>query len=742
MGETHMKFNYDFYIASTVVLAILLIYHLSVPKVNNLASRAFGVFLVLCLTCCATDMISGSIFMQKFRDNVPLNYLGQVISFSSQHLVPMTYLFYMMVLARNIEKITKFELCWAIPGLVVQVLIYTTPMTGYVFRYTGEEGYQRGPMMWFLVVVALFYLLFASIEIVIRGKGLGRRYQFISVVFFVISVGCLVIQMLHVEYVLLGAASAVGCLIMQLTLQNPQMIKEANEKEVAARILAEEANRAKSTFLANMSHEIRTPMNAICGMAEILGKSNLNPIEKEYVQTIQEASKRLLGIIDDVLDFSKIDAGKVELIPEEYNFPQMITVVEDIIAARLHGKDIRFEINIGEGVPKTLKGDHGKIHQILINILGNAVKFTNNGKIILDISFHILQKNQVKIEFLVTDTGIGIKQEDMGKLFNQFSQVDTTRNRRVEGTGLGLVLSKRYANLMNGDVTVTSEYGVGSCFKIEVEQELVKAFDPIDIQKMQEYHVYIYESDYDTKWYLRKLLLQIGTLPEFIQDKQQLQAMKFETENLNKTVLFYSYEKSYNTIKEMDLPMPTVALMEYYTLAKENQEIKCFLRKPFDIFKLFKIFLEEDIEEEKKEKIREITIKNAKVAIVDDNKVNLKVVATLLQEFGVMPETFTSGETIIKALEKGREYDIIFMDHMMPVMDGIETTQRIRKMRGKYAQKAIIIALTANAIDGVEVEYQDAGMDDWLFKPVNLERLREKLVKYISPKKIVYKKND
>lgn len=734
-----MKFNYDFYIASTVVLAVLLVYRLSVPKVNNLASKAFSVFLVLCLMCCAADMVSGAIFMQKFRYNIPLNYAGQIISFSSQHLVPTTYFFYMMVLARDIEKFTKRQIFWAIPGIMVQILIYTTPITKYVFQYTGEEGYQRGPMMWFLVLVALFYLMFASIEIIIRGKGLGRRYQFISAIFFVISIGCLIIQMIHAEYVLLGAASAVGCLIMQLTLQNPQMIKEANEKEVAARILAEEANRAKSAFLANMSHEIRTPMNAICGMAEILGKSNLNSVEKEYVQTIQEASKRLLGIIDDVLDFSKIDAGKVELISEEYNFPQMITGVEDIIAARLHGKDIRFEINIQGEVPKTLKGDIGKVHQILLNILGNAVKFTNRGKIVLDISFHKVSQNKTKIKFLVTDTGIGIRQEDMGKLFNQFSQVDTTRNRKVEGTGLGLVLSKRYANLMDGDVTVTSEYGVGSCFQIEVEQELVEVFEPIDLKKMKKFQAYIYETDYDTKRCLENLLSQIGILSEVVQDKEQLQLLANEQIDNDKTVLFYSYEKFNDIIQDINLPMRTVALMEYYTISSENQENQLFLRKPFDIFKISRIFLKKDYREEKKEVTKEVTIKDTRVAVVDDNKVNLRVVATLLRELGVMPETFTSGETILRAIEKGREYDIIFMDHMMPVMDGIETTQRIRKMRGKYAQKVVIIALTANAIDGVGTEYQEAGMDDWLFKPVNLEKLLEKLKKYISPKNIVYK---
>ncbi len=735
-----MKFNYDFYIASTVVLVVLWIYRLNIPKINSLANKMFSVFLTICLACCISDVISGSIFMQHYPENVALNYIGQIVSFSFLHSVPMIYFLYMMVLAQKIEKLSWSVLRWAIPGMLVQLTIWTTPLTKLAFSYTASAGYQRGPAIAVFIIVALLYLIGSTYEVIAGGKELGNHYFFIAIFFLVTFLLFTAIQMIEAKWVLLGAASALDCLIMQLTLHNPQMIKEANEREVAARIMAEEANQAKSTFLANMSHEIRTPMNAICGMAEILDKSDLNPVEKEYVNTIQEASKRLLGIINDVLDFSKIDAGKMELIVEEYNFPEMLSGVEEIIAARLQGKDICFEINVGEEIPKTLKGDQSKLHQILINILGNAVKFTNNGKIVLDVSFYTDAKsNKLRIEFLVTDTGIGIRQEDMGKLFNQFSQVDTTRNRMVEGTGLGLVLSKRLAHLMNGDVTVTSEYGVGSTFKIEVEQELVEVFEPIDLKELEDYRVYLYESDYDSRRYLSRLLAQIGITPIICLDANRLSGLKEETGDRDKIIVFYSYEKYYHIIKDLQLPVRTVALLEYYTILKESKEITSYLRKPYDIFKIQKIFHIREEEETTKEKKEEITIKGARIAVVDDNKVNLRVVATLLRELGVTPEIFSSGENILKALSRGREYDIIFMDHMMPVMDGVETTSKIRKMKGKYAQNVVIIALTANAIEGVEVEYKEAGMNDWLFKPVNLERLQEKLVKYL-PEKLVIKK--
>jgi CheY-like chemotaxis protein len=242
------------------------------------------------------------------------------------------------------------------------------------------------------------------------------------------------------------------------------------------------------------------------------------------------------------------------------------------------------------------------------------------------------------------------------------------------------------------------------------------------------------------RWYLTRLLSQMGISSIFLNDVNQLMSLKAKEITQERPVLFYSYERNYHEVRKADIPFQQVALMEYYTIAMPDQKVTYYLRKPFDVFKISRVLFEPETfgvqEEEKKEK--KVVFQNARVAIVDDNKVNLKVTATLLREFNVAPEAFSDGFGILKAVDKGREYDMIFMDHMMPDMDGVETTKRIRKLDTKYAKNVVIIALTANAIDGVEKEYQEAGMNDWLFKPVNTEQLREKLLKYLPEEKISY----
>ena len=766
-----MNWNYDFYIASSVVLIVLIIYYYRVVDLSKLSRRVYGYFMMICLACCVTDMFSSLVLMKCFPKMVGLNYLGQTVAYSFQHLVPCMYFVYIVSMARELDKLKKKMFLWAIPAIVEQVLIWSDYFTDALFSYSVSGGYKRGPFMSVLIVCTIYYFVAAIFQAFSKKSILEPHYRYVTIWFMLLSFAAMFVQMLIPELVVIGASSALGCLIMQMTLQNPILIRQANHKEIEAREAAEEANKAKSTFLANMSHEIRTPMNAICGMADILSKCELTELEHEYVDTIQTAADSLLSIINDVLDFSKIDAGKMELCPVEYRFDTFIEGVENVIAARIFDKKLEFEVSMANDIPVYLHGDCAKVNQVLVNILSNAVKFTDSGKIKLDIDSKQINKDVVELSFAVSDTGIGIKKDDMGKLFNQFSQVDAMRNRKREGTGLGLALAKNIVQMMNGSIDVQSEYNVGSCFTAKVRQRVCEEKNE-DVRKQakEQYKnkiIFVYESDYDSRKQLLGIFQQLGLTTICVNSIDEIGREVYNIYSDSDKIFVYNYN-DYQRVKNILSDnsvfgnIEKIASLEFYTVFSENDVPELYIRKPFDIFKVYRALFEKkpDTAKEAFTPVKNVVRKNlniekkiddshgnvpdislerlrgVKVAVVDDNKVNLKVAVTQLREFGVIPEVFSSGAAVLKALNRGREYDMIFMDHMMPEMDGIETTKHIREISSDYCKNVPVIALTANAITGVEAEYKAAGMNDWLFKPVKLDDFKSMIIKYL-PDKVV-----
>ena len=535
----------------------------------------------------------------------------------------------------------------------------------------------------------------------------------------------------------------IGLLSHSLRMMEKQLkeyisyIRMQAESERKAKELALNASRAKSDFLANMSHEIRTPINAVLGMNEMILRENTDENIKGYAVNIRNAGNTLLSLINDILDFSKIEAGKMEIICARYDLALLLVDLMVLVGDRAEQKDLTLELKANPQIPKFLVGDSMRLKQCMLNILTNAVKYTEQGTVTFSVDFAPIDgdSSHILLKVSVRDTGIGIKKEDIPKLFDRFSQVDNQYTRKVEGTGLGLALSKELAKMLNGDLTVTSEVGVGSCFCVDVEQKAKHYYDVSKHEEIEDMVAYIYAMETEERWYLTRILSQLMIPSVLLHDEEQLTKLEeYKSKESEKQILFYSYEKDHALIENANLSVRKIALMQYYTSTKQMNLKDSFLRTPYDIFKVLKALRAID---EKTEEDTLIHTKNTRVAIVDDNKVNLKVAITLLRQFDVQPEAFSSGAGILKALENGREYDIIFMDHMMPEMDGIETTKKIREMSGAYAKKAIIIALTANAINGVEEEYIEAGMNDWLFKPVNTVRIQEKLIKYLSKEKIV-----
>ncbi|MCR5118925.1 MAG: response regulator [Lachnospiraceae bacterium] len=392
--------------------------------------------------------------------------------------------------------------------------------------------------------------------------------------------------------------------------------------------IADSANKAKSAFLANMSHEIRTPINAILGMNEMVLRESKDKDINEYSMNIRDAGKTLLSLVNSILDFSKIEDGKMELISVNYDLASLINNLVNSVSERARSKGLEFNTEIDKQLPSVLQGDDIRITQVIMNLLTNAVKYTEKGGVTLAVSEKGREDGYVILNVAVRDSGIGIKEEDMGKLFESFERLEEKRNRSIEGTGLGMPIVNRLLIMMNSKLEVESVYGKGSVFSFSLKQLIVED-EPI--------------GDYTAR--LRK--------------------------------------------------------------SEERPDTEEYICAP-----------------------------DANILVVDDNKMNLKVIRSLMKRNRIQPDQASSGPEGIELMKK-KVYDIVFLDHMMPKMDGIETLQKLKEEK-LIPENTVMIALTANAVVGAREKYLEAGFDDYLSKPIEVEALEEKLAAYIPKDKVFY----
>ncbi len=394
-------------------------------------------------------------------------------------------------------------------------------------------------------------------------------------------------------------------------------------------VLSDSANQAKSDFLSRMSHEIRTPINAIMGMDEMILRESKEPAILEYAQNLQHAARSLLELINDVLDFSKIEAGKMEIFPVEYQFSSLLNDLVNIIQKRAEKKGLGFYVKVNRAIPNALFGDEVRIQQIVTNLLTNAVKYTEEGSITLKVGYYAVGENRISLHVSVSDTGIGIKEEDMAKLFCSFERIEEERNRNIEGTGLGMNITCQLLEMMGSELKVESVYGKGSTFSFWIEQQVMN--------------------------------------PEPIGDFEE------------------AYRKSLSSRKEYHVSF---------------------------------------------------SAPHADILVVDDTVMNLTVVKGLLKQTHIRIDTALSGPECLKAVKK-KKYDIIFLDHRMPGMDGIETLYAMKELEGNKNGETPVISLTANAVRGAREQYIAAGFRDYLTKPINCIRLEEMIARYLPAEKIL-----
>ena len=518
---------------------------------------------------------------------------------------------------------------------------------------------------------------------------------------------------------------------------------EEEQKELIRK--ADHANRSKSEFLADMSHEIRTPMNAIMGLCELNMNEDLSSIVRDNSENIYRSSKSLMNIINNLLDFSKVESGKMDLQCNEYKLSDVLEDVIYMTTARMGDKNLEFVVDCDPDIPNVLYGDEVRIKQVIINLLTNALKYTEKGGFLLSLTYR-RETYGINLAISVKDSGIGIQKEYIGKIFDTYGRIDAKKNRWVEGTGLGLPITKRLVTLMNGLIRVSSEYGKGTEFKIILPQKvvdetpIVKAGHSKSI-RMLYYHVekvpdFIGESYYHSfKSVIRKLNASgqvCNSLEEF---KRYLSSDTYthiiigKDEYLAESEYYDTLSKSYHL----------AVVQERMTPISVGGNIQC-IYKPF-YTRNFSDFINQYQRDSKKRKLQAtFTASEARVLVVDDNLLNLKVMVGHLKPYEILVDTAMSGMEAIEMIKKIK-YDLVFMDHMMPEMDGIETYRNIRLLENDYIEKIPVVALTANVAGDAKQLFMEEGFQDFMSKPIQSAGLKEILLKWL-PKDLIINKEE
>lgn len=595
---------------------LIIIYNLK-KKAHNSETSIYSFLLFLNMM----SLFSEILFYYSIQNNLAISIMDITEKIYYSFINSWAYIFSIYILCiahkhnENNKKgfykwsPTKKKIGILISLITIVVALILLPIDRVVVdgEIVGSQG--AAPTLMFLLCVVL---IIVDLIVVIKNRRTFSKKKSLPLYLFLLII---IIEMIlcstGIKLLLITLPMTLVSYLMFHTIENPDV--RLLEEVSVAKEAAEKANHAKSDFLSNMSHEIRTPLNAIVGFSESLKDDDIPESAKEKVSDIIMASNNLLEIVNGILDISKIEANKLEIINKEYDIHSMLDELVALTKARIGDKGLDFRVNIDPSIPSVLYGDNVRIKQVILNILTNAVKYTKEGFVDFTIS-SVIKDNVCRLIISVEDSGIGIKEESLPKLFSKFERLDVEKQMTIEGTGLGLAITKKLIDLMNGKVIVQSVYGQGSKFTVSIDQRIVAVNKPV-IKESQ-----VSESKY-------------------------------------------------------------------------------------------------------------IDAHGARILIVDDNELNIKVASTLMKKYHFNIDSCTSGLECIAKIKNNEEYEIIFLDDMMPRLNGRETLKKLKEIESFNIP---VIALTANAIEGMKQEYLDCGFDDYLSKPIEKLELERVIKKYIN----------